>query len=267
VTISLDRLVHEPEAFKGLPIVAVVAHPDDEVLGCGILLSRHPKARIVHVTDGAPRNGEDAARLGFASIGAYAKARRAELEAAMALAGLDPSQLVALDLPDQGAAAGMASVARRLMPLLRGAAVVLTHAYEGGHPDHDATAYAVHRAAARLDEPRPLLVEMPFYRASPDDWLRQDFEPLQGAGPEVRLDLSADERHLKQRMYDAHASQAGVLAGFPIGAERFRVAPDYDFGALPNGGLMLYERYGWGLTGADWLDRVAEAEAALAAAP
>ena len=264
MTVSLDSLVHDSKTSAGCRTLVVVAHPDDEVLGCGILLSRHPGARVVHVTDGAPRNGEDAARLGFSSTGAYARHRRTELEAAMALAGLRPEQLSCLDVPDQGVAADMASIARRLAPLLQDADAVLTHALEGGHPDHDATAFAVHAARRLLGEAAPLLAEMPFYRASPDDWLRQDFEPLAAAGPEVRLVLDARERALKERMYDAHASQTGILSGFPIGIERFRVAPSYDFDVLPNGGLILYERYGWGLTGADWLRRVAEARATLA---
>jgi hypothetical protein len=54
-------------------------------------------------------------------------------------------------------------------------------------------------------------------------------------------------------------SQAGTLAGFGIADERYWAAPRYDFGALPNGGALLYERYGWGLTGARWLELAAEA--------
>ena len=51
-------------------------------------------------------------------------------------------------------------------------AVVLTHAYEGGHPDHDAVAFAVHRAARRTSA---AVVEMPFYHAGPDGVARQVF--------------------------------------------------------------------------------------------
>src|SRR4029077_3455583 len=50
---------------------------------------------------------------------------------------------------DQQAAFRLAELARRLAALFaeRGIAVVLTHACEGGHPDHDAVAFAVHGAA------------------------------------------------------------------------------------------------------------------------
>ena len=42
------------------------------------------------------------------------------------------------------------ALARVLRPLLAGTRVVVTHAYEGGHPDHDAVAFAVHAAVAEV---------------------------------------------------------------------------------------------------------------------
>lgn len=261
MTVFLPPLIAGSAA--GTRVVVVVAHPDDEVLGCGVLLSRlGGDATLVHVTDGAPADGGDAARLGYATPADYARARRRELETAVAAAGVKPERLVSFDVPDQGATDHLVAVTRRLVPLLRGADVVLTHAYEGGHPDHDTVAFAVHHAVRLLGPEAPSLVEMPFYRASPADWLRQDFAPAAGAGPEEVLHLTASEHALKRVMYEAHASQAEVLGGFPIAVERFRLAPRYDFKVLPNDGLVLYERYGWGATGAKWL---ALALAALAA--
>lgn len=245
----------------------MVAHPDDEVLGCGVLLSRHPSARVVHVTDGSPATGADAARLGFASPAAYARARRGELEAALALAGIGPDRLPSLGVPDQGASLHLAAIARRLAPLVEGADVVLTHAYEGGHPDHDATAWAVHAAVRPRGGAGPALVEMPFYRAGPEGWLRQDFSPEPGAGPTVTLVPTDAERDLKARMLAAHASQAGILADFPPGPERFRLAPPHRFDAPPNGGSVLYDRHPWGTTSASWAERVRAARDALAAVP
>ena len=59
---------------------------------------------------------------------------------------------------------------------------ILTHAYEGGHPDHDAVAFAVAaavRVAGRAAD--TTIVEMPFYRAGPEGWIRQLFLPHDGA--------------------------------------------------------------------------------------
>jgi N-acetylglucosamine malate deacetylase 2 len=47
-----------------VPVAVVVAHPDDETIGCGAILRRLPLVRLVHVTDGAPRDMIDAVRLG-----------------------------------------------------------------------------------------------------------------------------------------------------------------------------------------------------------
>jgi LmbE family N-acetylglucosaminyl deacetylase len=251
----------------GLPIEArsiavVVAHPDDETIGLGAQLRRLEGVTIVHVTDGAPRNGEDASLHGFSGCEDYAAARRREVEAAVALGGIAPHALVAFDVPDQESALDLAGTARRLAALFeeRGIELVLTHAYEGGHPDHDAVAFAVH-AAARLGGGVSIL-EMPFYRAGPDGWIIQTFAPHPLA-PEIALWLDDHARGLKLHMMNAHVSQAATLAGFEPRVERFRCARPHDFGVLPNGGDLLYEGAGWGMTGARWRDLVRDAQAEL----
>ncbi len=143
------------EVIPGDRIVAVVAHADDETIGLGAQLPRMPGIRIVHVTDGAPRNLVDARRKGFATAEEYAAARRRELEAAAALAGVPRIRLISLGVADQDAAFNLVPLARRIAELIEreGFEVVLTHAYEGGHPDHDATAFAAN-AAARISRAR-----------------------------------------------------------------------------------------------------------------
>src|ERR1044071_4721885 len=81
-------------------VLIVAAHPDDETIGCGAQLWRFDDLLLVHVTDGAPRDGKDAAQYGFASVADYAAARRRELDAALA-AGEVTARRMHLDLPDQ----------------------------------------------------------------------------------------------------------------------------------------------------------------------
>src|SRR5690606_11550897 len=123
----------------------------------------------VLVTDGAPANLEDARGAGFATAAEYAHARRRELDNALDIAGVPRGALVTLDIPDQQVARRLVEVTPRLMQVVeaRKLGVLFTHAYEGGHPDHDATAFAVHAAAQLLEaKGRALLiVEMPYYRA------------------------------------------------------------------------------------------------------
>jgi LmbE family N-acetylglucosaminyl deacetylase len=262
---AADRLL--AALAGGMPIDAraaavVVAHPDDETIAIGAQLRRMQGLTIVHVTDGAPRNGKDASRHGFSDRDAYKAVRRRELEAAVALAGIGPEALVPLDVADQDAALDLAGISRRLAALFaeRRIEVVLTHAYEGGHPDHDAAAFAVH-AAARM-RPSPSIIEMPFYRAGPEGWITQAFTADPRA-PEIAVWLDDNARALKRQMMDAHVTQAATLAGFAPAVERFRRAPPYDFAVLPNGGDLLYERYGWGMTGTRWRDLVRQAQSEL----
>lgn len=229
-------------------VLLVVAHPDDEVIGVGAALPRLDGLHVLHVTDGAPRDGADARRRGHPTPEAYAAVRAAELDAALTLAGVPRTHRHALLWPDQGVAARMGELAALIGGMLDrlGTAVVLTHAYEGGHPDHDATALAV---GAAVRTRGVAVVTMPYYRLGPgDEVLAQSPTPGPGA-PAVAIVLSPAERAFKARLYAAHASQAATLAAIPIGRECFRLAPDDDPLVPPNGGRLLYERWGLGMTG------------------
>ena len=237
-------------------VALVCAHPDDETIGAGASLFLLPGLLLVHVTDGAPRNLADAHAAGFATAAEYAAARRAELRAALELGGAQ-AQTVALGVPDQGASDAMAEIARRLAEVFARHRIeaCITHPYEGGHPDHDATAWATARAAHAAGV---AVVEMLSYHAAPNGGMEADrFLPGPDPVPHV---LTPAERARKAAMFRAFATQAHVLAPFPLGHEAFRPAPAYDFSAPPHPGLLHYERFDWGMTGARWRTLAARAE-------
>jgi LmbE family N-acetylglucosaminyl deacetylase len=241
----------------GEDVMVVVAHPDDETIGIGGHLSGLSKTTVIHVTDGAPRNMRDAWAYGFVTWEEYAEARRAELAAAMGEARIDVDQLLNLGIPDQEAALNLAPLALQLAGLFRDSRprFVCTHPFEGGHPDHDAIAFAVD-AACRLIERTglvpPAIIEMAFYHAGPDGRVYQRF-PHDAAAARLEIPLESAAFERKQKMISHFVTQKSVLAPFSSPVERFRAAPGYNFLRLPNGGRLLYEELQLGLTGAEWL--------------
>lgn len=230
--------------------MVVVAHPDDEAAGASTLLPRLAQARFVYVTDGAPRSGHDASRHGW-SVAEYRDARRRERADAFARCRLDAARIVDLDCPDQQATLRLAPLARRLAALFDEHAIenVLTHAYEGGHPDHDATAFIVH-AAARLARRAPAIVEIPLYRRGPQGAVAFEFLPDAEADAQaITVTLSEKDRAFKRSLIDCYASQRETLARLPLDVERFRPAPRHDFRRAPHEGPLWYETQDWGMTG------------------
>ena len=232
-------------------LAVVVAHPDDETIGAGASLHLFGDCVLIHVTDGAPRTLTDAHAAGFADTAGYAAQRRLELAAALQASGATP-RLVALGVPDQGASACMNALVARLAEIFvqNRIRAVLTHAYEGGHPDHDATAYAVHRAARLCPQPLPVL-EFAGYHADPAGGM------VTGAflanGPDATtIGLTDAECLAKRRMLDCFTTQRATLAAFGVVHEAFRPAPAYNFAEPPHAGALHYEKYDWGMTGPAW---------------
>jgi LmbE family N-acetylglucosaminyl deacetylase len=252
---------HEPICSR---LLIVVAHPDDETITLGGQMWRLRDVLLLHVTDGAPRDGEDAQRLGFTELQDYAAARQNELAAALVAGEANGVRTAALGVPDKEAFLDLTGLSRQILQWVRRErpAAVLTHPYEGGHPDHDATAFAAH-AACRLAESheRPVLIEMPFYHARDGQMVVGMFLP--GPTDELVVPLGDTALLRKQRMVDCFRTQREMLCRFPLNPERFRIAPDYDFRQPPHAGALLYETFGWDITAADWRLRATAALEAL----
>ena len=124
--------------------VIVAAHPDDEVLGAGGLISMlaaaHVRLRLVAVTDG------ERSHQGHASRAALARRRTAETAAALRALGAQAAEVIRLRLPDSGLAAREDELTAGLAPLIAGFDLCLAPWDRDMHPDHEAAGRAARRA-------------------------------------------------------------------------------------------------------------------------
>ena len=257
--------VPDPALAKPPTVMIIVAHQDDESIGAGARLNKLTNAYVVHVTDGAPRDDRVAQRYGYKNREEYAEARRAEMMKAMEIAGVAEDHLICLNYVDGEAALRMVDLVIDVAKLIDDFQpdILITHPYEGGHTDHDSTAFAVHLACGLLRregvEPPPVL-EMPAYNAAPGTRVAQQFLPHEGADHDRHvMELSAKDRELKRKMFESFRSQQGVLSTFTTEIEQFRPAPRYVFTEAPHEGVLNYERYGDPLLGERWRRYAAEA--------
>lgn len=231
----------------------VFAHPDDEVVCLGARLSRLHIARLVHVTDGAPRDERDSRAHGFSTLMEYRAARASELHRALAAAGVERFRCECLAVPDQEASLYLAALARRIAALIAAhkPEVIFTHPYEGGHPDHDACAFAVQSAVLMIavNKSPPLVVECASYHAGPAGIEAGIFLPHAQRPETLHFRLSPDEQRQKKRLLDCFITQKDTLRYFPLEFESFRVAPAHDFTQPPHAGALFYEGFPWGMSG------------------
>lgn len=265
VSAILDKLGTQTTGEAGARrVVVIVAHPDDEAIGAGAVLRGFPDVTVVHVTDGAPLDEGYAQRKGFPNRDSYAEARRREVVAALGVIGLPAERIRSLGIVDGEAAWHLVELCHKVADLLDELQpdVVLTHPYEGGHSDHDSTAFAVHLATGMLlreGRKAPVILELTSYHNYRGQ--RRFFSFLPFAASRVRtVYLSAEDRRTKKRMFDEFTSQLPLLEKFPLQVERFRQAPRYLFTVPPHEGELDYERLCKKMTGAQWR---ANAERAL----
>lgn len=260
-----------PEADRSPmpPAMLVFAHPDDESIAVGGRLGRFREAHLVHVTDGAPRNEQDSRAHGFPSWREYRDARAEELTQALQAGGTPEMSRECFGFADQEASLHLVEIAELLVDRFRRyrPIVVFTHPYEGGHPDHDACAFAVHHAAKSLEAEEagsaPLIVEAAFYNGGSSGLLSGDFLPSAQRTEQVAFALMREELERKHKILACFTTQQETLRGLPVDWERFRVAPEYDFTRPPDAPRVLYESFPWGMTSSRFCELARQAEDVL----
>jgi LmbE family N-acetylglucosaminyl deacetylase len=258
----------------GTRLLCIAAHPDAETLGAGAWLMGVRDVYVVHVTDGAPRDPRRRTHPEL-SRSAYARLRRDEVRRALAVARMAPWRAWSLGAVGLEAVDSVTRLAPELARVIREVrpTAIVTHPYEGGHPDYDATALLVYAACELLRRRRahaPDVFEMTSYyprngRVAAHSFLAPNLA-AHWAEPVHSRRLSCEERAAKRAMLDCFASQRAVLDEVGTCVERVRVAPLYQFDCAPQLGPLLYELQGMG-SGRAWRARAMRALAELDLAP
>ncbi|MBU0981303.1 PIG-L family deacetylase [Patescibacteria group bacterium] len=228
--------------------VAIYAHPDDEVIGCSYAIyALRDRIHCLFVTDGMPLQSECPEyyfpHTDYTYGESYIQMRRSEAVAALSALGfIDNERLHFLGFTDGGLAEEYETFRNALKKLLESIKpdLIITHAYEGGHIDHDLTCAAVWELTGGENV---WICETPIYSVHGGK-IRHNH----------RLERHNDwgvEEHTcesKKRAFEEYPSQQIDLCYFETQrpeiyafCERLRGNVD-DFQHFPNGGEMLYER-------------------------
>jgi N-acetylglucosamine malate deacetylase 2 len=230
-------------------ILIVASHPDDEVVGTGSLLQKIKKVSFLHSTDGAPLN----VTYNGLSGTAYSELRYREFYNALKTASVIPQYHIKLGFIDQRTSFSLVELTMKMIEAIKFIKpdFIFLQPFEGGHPDHDSTTFAVHNAVELLKEEGicPKLVEYTMYFNN--NGLIQTGEFYSAVKPVCRKDLNTEEQQLKKKMLDCFSSQADTLKHFHTKFEKFREAPIYNFTSVLT--KTFYDLFNWGITSRMWL--------------
>jgi N-acetylglucosamine malate deacetylase 2 len=210
-------------------VLVFVAHPDDESIGCSALLQRAIEALVVFAVDGAPPHyGFEST---FRSLLNYSETRFREASRALSMiSNCSLRRLPATDgtwFVDQHLFLSLPKAFRSLLQIAREFSpdLLVSHAFEGGHIDHDAC-HVLARQTARVLSLRHL--EFPLYWRSErgQDIFQRFRETRDGA---FTLQLSPQELLLKRQMLAEYRTQQRVTSLFRPETETFRPMINDDF--------------------------------------
>ena len=225
----IGRLNFPPPSRNGGGVLVFAAHQDDEVLGLGLTLVKHrsngDRVTVVFTTNGAGGNWKESNTVKRA----VSTARLKEARDALAVIGIDASEIVCLGFPDGGlhryipeASEDIASLIRAVVPH-----TIYVHAIEGGHIDHDVTAFVVQGVSARL-RIEPVFEWAEYNSEAPGGQPVADarfaFDPYVQDFECAPTPCDQSELTSKRQMLASYASQAVSIRYYPFRSEILRKA-------------------------------------------
>jgi LmbE family N-acetylglucosaminyl deacetylase len=222
-------------------ILILIAHPDDEVVGCtaAIMRAKAQGAEIfaLYLTHGCLPQ-ETLWRWQRKDYAKLVATRRAEAERAAQMLGIiplgwpvRPARQLWRELPHVLAEVEAAMAQCRPDQ-------IWVPAYEGGNPDHD----ALNAVGFKLKNRMSVLefAEYNFFegRAQAQNFISPD--------PTVRvIDLTPEEAAAKRVALKIYASEKGNLSYVRFARESYRPLARYDYAQPPHKGRLWYMRFQW----------------------
>ncbi len=219
----------------------LIPHPDDEVVGCAVAISRARSAGAeisgLYLTTGVPARERmwPWRRASYASLIAR---RRDEAKRAATVLGISPAGF--LDWPsrtlkshlDEAMAAISRTVAERAID------EIWTPAWEGGHQDHDVTNFLAAQFAGKMP-----VREFAEYNLAGGSVRSQAFPHANGT--EEILTLTTEEARLKADLLAIYRSERMNLRYVRLRQESLRPLAPYDYRSPPHPGRLFCERFQW----------------------
>jgi LmbE family N-acetylglucosaminyl deacetylase len=201
-----------PNYISKTDVLVFAAHPDDDVLGLGTILSRHSvngdNIKVVFVTNGSGR-GRESWNSKASKSKEKSKIRYREAVEALSHINITKDNIVCLGYPDGGTQRYLKLISLDIQKLIQklNPARIYVHCIEGGHIDHDLTSFVVKSICNKIGYSNVF------------EWA--EYNPIQPMGSkdvkflpskpngleEVKIDISEDERIIKRKMLACHYSQ------------------------------------------------------------
>jgi len=245
-------------------LVVLAAHPDDESIACAGLLQRAASALVVFGVDGAPPHYGFEKQFG--SLRKYSDARFHEASRALRMIpGISvrrltrPNGSVFLDqhlfLDLAPAFASLRRIVSDFDPTL-----FVSHAFEGGHVDHDACHVLARHASVEFGFTH---LEFPLYWRREQDG-KDVFQQFRESGhADFVLQLTPQELNIKRQMLAEYHTQQGLTSVFALDPERFRPV-DKERHANPTWPTYPFENRRSGLKSTEFLRKAKEFEQSIA---
>ncbi len=228
-------------AAFGRRILILVPHPDDEVVACCAAIGRAQAAGATvfasYLTHGCY---DKSLAWPWQRKTHVLRLRRRHQEARQVAVKLGIQPLTWSKRPSRQLWAELPQALEEIQEALEQLEIdqVWVPAYEGGHPDHDALNALGAYLSAMLS-----VIEFAEYNFMHGTVQNNRFP--YPTSDTVVLDLTPDERELKQACLQLYASESRNLRHVPSLRESYRPIMAYDYRQPPHPGLLWYRRFQW----------------------